>query len=116
MDNGTQAGQGILSVSIKELGVLSSAYMPFLANGGLFVPTPRHYELGDEVFILLNLMEEAERIPVSGTVVWITPPGAQGLRTAGIGIHFSEPGCPARTKIEEYLKELKEPERSSHTL
>ena len=79
---GAQAGgkHGILSLSIKEVGVLYSAYMPFLENGGLFIPTRKQYELGDEVFVLLNLMDEPERIPLAGTVVWITPPNAQGNR------------------------------------
>ena len=30
------------------------------------------YRLGDEVFMLLNLMDEAEKLPVAGKVVWIT--------------------------------------------
>ena len=76
---------GILSLAIKDKAVLYAAYMPFVKNGGLFIPTKKDYQLGDEVFMLLNLMEEAEKIPVAGTVVWITPKGAQGARVAGIG-------------------------------
>ncbi|MEE4107737.1 MAG: pilus assembly protein PilZ, partial [Halieaceae bacterium] len=30
--------QGILSLTIKDKAVLYSAYMPFIRNGGLFVP------------------------------------------------------------------------------
>ena len=33
------AGSGILQLSIKDKAVLHAAYMPFLENGGLFVPT-----------------------------------------------------------------------------
>ncbi len=47
---------GILSISIKDLAVLYSAYMPFIENGGLFIPSRKPYEIGDEVFILLGLM------------------------------------------------------------
>ena len=68
---------GILSLSIKEVGVLYSAYMPFVENGGLFIPTNSSYKLGDEVFMLLNVMGEEEKIPVAGRVIWITPKGAQ---------------------------------------
>ena len=50
----SEGKHGILSISIKEVGVLYSAYMPFLENGGLFIPTRKQYELGDEVFVLLN--------------------------------------------------------------
>ena len=63
--------------------------MPFLSNGGLFVPTNKAYDIGDEVFMLLTLMDEPEKIPIAGKVVWVTPRGAQGNRTAGIGVQFS---------------------------
>ena len=61
--------QGILSLTIKDRAVLYAAYMPFVRNGGLFVPTNKRYELGEEVFILLALMDEPEKIPINGTVV-----------------------------------------------
>jgi type IV pilus assembly protein PilZ len=40
--------------------------------------------------MLLNLMGEDEKLPVAGKVIWVTPKGAQGKRTAGIGVQFSE--------------------------
>ena len=48
--------QGILSLTIKDRAVLYAAYMPFARHGGLFVPSNKKYELGEEVFILLALM------------------------------------------------------------
>ena len=71
-----ESKQGILSLTIKDRAVLYAAYMPFVRNGGLFVPTNKRYELGEEVFILLALMDEPEKIPINGKVVWITPKGA----------------------------------------
>lgn len=65
--------QGILSLTIKDRTVLYAAYMPFVRHGGLFVPTNKKYELGEEVFILLALMDEPEKIPINGKVVWVTP-------------------------------------------
>ena len=94
---------GILSLTIKDKAVLYSAYMPFLNNGGLFVPTNKSYAIGDEVFMLLTLMDEAEKIPIAGKVVWVTPRGAQGNRTAGIGVQFSEQDADANAKIENHL-------------
>ena len=61
--------QGILTVSIKDKSALYAAYMPFVINGGLFIPTNRDYEMGQEVFLLLNLMEETERIPIVGKIL-----------------------------------------------
>jgi hypothetical protein len=64
--------------------------MPFVKNGGLFMPTNKPYRLGDDVFMLLSFMDDPEKLPVAGRVVWISPRGAQGNRTAGIGVQFSD--------------------------
>jgi type IV pilus assembly protein PilZ len=80
---------GILTLNIKDKSALYISYMPFIKNGGLFIPTNKEYRLGDEVFILLTLMESAERLPVAGKVVWLTPRAAQGKRQQGIGVQFS---------------------------
>jgi len=113
----TSARQGILSLSIKEKNALYAAYMPFVENGGLFIPTNRSYQMGQEVFMLLNLMEETERLPIAGKVIWITPVGAEGYRTAGVGVQFSDQdGGQARNKIETYLAGALESDRATHTM
>ncbi|MDB3900250.1 PilZ domain-containing protein [Luminiphilus sp.] len=108
--------QGILSLTIKDRTVLYAAYMPFLRNGGLFIPTNKRFALGEEVFVLLALMDEAEKIPINGTVVWVTPKGAQGNRQAGIGVQFSEEDFAAATKIEEHLGTGLVSDRPTHTM
>lgn len=110
--------QGILSLAIKDKGALYLAYMPFVRGGGLFVPTTRPYQLGDEVFILLTLMDEKDRLPVAGRVVWVTPQGAQGNRAAGIGVQFNEgsDGEAVRTKIETMLAGTLNSDRNTHTM
>ena len=113
---GGGARNGILSLTIKDKAVLYAAYMPFLKNGGLFIPTGKSYKLGDEVFMLLNLMEEPEKIPVAGKVVWVTPKGAQGNRAAGIGVQFSDQDNTAANKIENYLAGTLDSDRPTHTL
>lgn len=113
----TKTKQGILSLTIKDKHALYAAYMPFVRNGGLFIPTSRSYELGDEVFMLLSLLEEPERIPVAGRVVWITPKGAEGYRAAGVGIQFSDEDQGAtRNKIETLLAGMIQSERPTHTM
>ena len=99
------ARQGILSLAIKDKASLYAAYMPYLKHGGIFVPTPKRYFLGDEVFLLLTLPESNERLPVAGKVIWVTPPGAQGNRTAGIGVQFADSaeGEAVKGKIEAIL-------------
>lgn len=108
--------QAVLTLAIMDKSVLYGAYMSFLQNGGLFVPTTRAYRLGDEVFILLTLMDEPEKLPVAGRVVWITPEGAQGNRQAGIGVEFSDEDVAINAKIENYLAGSLTSERVTHTL
>ena len=112
----TETKSGILSLTIKDRTVLYAAYMPFLRNGGLFIPTNKRFALGEEVFVLLALMDEAEKIPINGTVVWVTPKGAQGNRQAGIGVQFSEADFAAATKIEEHLGTGLVSDRPTHTM
>lgn len=113
---GGVARNGILSLTIKDKAVLYAAYMPFVQNGGLFIPTNKSYSLGDEVFMLLNLMDEPEKIPVAGKVVWVTPKGAQGNRAAGVGVQFSDQDDTAANKIETYLAGSLESDRPTHTM
>lgn len=109
--------QGILSLTIRDKSALYAAYMPFVKNGGLFIPTAKSYTLGDEVFMLLTLMEEKEKMPIAGRIVWITPKGAQGNRTAGIGVQFSElDKGQTKNKIENYLAAALKSERQTHTM
>jgi type IV pilus assembly protein PilZ len=115
-EEGSKGRQGILSLTIKDKAVLYAAYMPFVTNGGLFVPTNKSYEIGDEVFMLLTLMDEPEKIPIAGKVVWVTPKGAQGNRTAGIGVQFSEQDAAANSKIQDHLAGTLSSDRPTHTM
>jgi len=108
---------GLLTLTIKDKSALYLAYMPFVENGGLFIPTNSSYQLGDEVFMLLSLMGEGEKIPVAGRVIWITPKGAQGKRTAGIGVQFSEQDQGnTQKKIETYLAGALNGDKATHTI
>ena len=109
---------GVLSLNIREKAALYAAYMPFLKGGGIFIPTSREYRLGEEVFMLLSLMDDPNRIAVQGKVVWITPEGVQGNRTQGIGVQFTqdETGASAKSTIEKLLGELLASPRPTHTL
>jgi len=118
METGSLGGQQrILSFAIRDKNALYQAFMPFVENGGLFIPTTKRYQLGDEIFLLLQLMDEPERIPVAARVIWVTPPGAEGNRVVGVGVQFSEHDKgTARRKIEEYLAGMLNGERPTHTM
>lgn len=107
----------IINLAIKDKQALYAAYMPFLRHGGLFVPTTQEYGLGDEVFMVIDLMEGKEQLAVAGNVVWMTPRGASNKRAAGIGVQFSDQDQGnAQKKIETYLAGALQSDRRTHTL
>jgi type IV pilus assembly protein PilZ len=108
-------GQEILSLTIRDTSSLYTAYMPFIKNGGLFIPTTKHYRLGDEVFLVLSLMDAKEKLPVAGKVVWITPPSAVGNRSMSLKRTPIPAVGATRGKIETLLANLLKSGRQTHT-
>lgn len=114
----TGVQQGILSLTVKDKAALYNAYMSYVKHGGIFVPTTKRYFLGAEVFLLLTLPESSERLPVPGKVIWVTPPGAQGNRVAGVGVQFADSpeGESVKGKIETLLAGTLNAEKPTHTM
>ncbi len=112
------ARPSVLSLNIKEKAALYAAWMPYLKQGGIFVPTGRPYAIGDDVYLLLSLMDDPAKFPVAGKVAWITPQGAHNNKAQGIGVHFAddEGGRVARRRIEEILGPAIKSSRTSHTV
>jgi type IV pilus assembly protein PilZ len=107
--------KNVIELKLTDRERLYQAYIPSIRNGALFVQTEQAYRLGDEVSLWLTLMDEAEEIQVAGTVVWITPTGAQ--RPAGIGIKFqSTDKGMTRKKIETHLATLLNADKPTHTM
>ena len=108
----------VLQLALKEKGALYAAYIPMLAEGGIFVATQREFGLGDDVYVLLQLPDGPERYPVAGKVAWVTPPKASGNRTQGIGVHFPKDSKSAelKAKIEVILGSSLASDRGTQTI
>ena len=108
----------VLSLPIKEKAALYAAYMPFLANGGIFVPTNKPYKIGDEIYLILTLLDDPTKYPIAGKIAWITPAGANNNKAQGIGVHFSsdESGQRVKLRIEELLGAALRSTRATHPL
>jgi type IV pilus assembly protein PilZ len=78
----------ILNYVIKDPVELNLSYMPFVKEGGLFVPTSEHFSLGDQVVVDLQLPSKKEILKITGKVVWISPRNALHYVLPGIGIQF----------------------------
>ncbi|CAJ0687722.1 hypothetical protein LMG19089_00196 [Ralstonia edaphis] len=115
--SGAPTRPGIVSLAIKDEAGLHAAYMPFLKNGGIFVPTQRPYRIGEEVFLVLSLLDRPQKYQVAGKVAWITPVGTPA-KTPGIGVHFGEDEqCRVlRRVIEEVLGKQINSQRPTQTL
>ena len=108
---------GVFFLNMQDKYELFNIYMPFIKGGALFVHTDKTYKLGDEVFLLVKLIDETEKYPIAGKVVWITPSCAQGGRAPGVGVQFvGTEGEEVRAKIETYLAGMQHSDRHTETM
>jgi type IV pilus assembly protein PilZ len=107
--------QPVLNIVFRDRDTLYASYMPFLGNGGLFIPTDRPYEIGDMVSLLIQLPDEVEPQAASGRVVWLNPRATAG-RPAGIGVHFDKQVNSLSKRIEVLLASLLKSERPTYTM
>lgn len=99
------ARPSVIQLVFREKGALYAAYVSVFSDGGLFVPSTREYQLGDDIYLLLSLPGDPQRYPVAGKVGWITPPNTSGGRTQGVGVRFPNDDKTRllKMKIEEIL-------------
>jgi type IV pilus assembly protein PilZ len=116
--DGAIARPAVIQLAIREKGALYAAYIPLFSEGGIFVPTAREYRLGMDVYLLLTLPDDPQRYPLAGKVAWITPAGASGGRTQGIGIRFpaDDKSRQLKARIEEILGAHLASDRSTQTV
>ena len=102
---GGPARPSVIQLVFREKGALYAAYVPLFADGGLFVPSTRDYQLGDDIYLLLSLPGDPQRYPVAGKVGWITPANTSGGRTQGVGVRFpsDDKSRQLKIRIEEIL-------------
>lgn len=94
---------GILTVDISDENLLYQHYMSFVEGGGLFVPTKKNYELGDDIFFLLSIYLRPEPIPMTGKVVWVTHKGSGSFKQEGVGVQLGEEQAELKVDIEQAL-------------
>lgn len=111
------ARPSVISLAIREKAALYAAYMPFVQGGGIFVPTNRAANLGDDLYLIVTLLDDSTKFAVPGKVVWMTPPGSTG-RQQGLGIQLArnDAGHQVRAKIEELIGGALRSSRPTHTL
>jgi type IV pilus assembly protein PilZ len=90
--------------------------MPFVAGGGLFIPSNQTVKLGDEVFVLTTLPEQSQKIPLTGKVIWVSQK-QNGIKPQGFGIQLSgDKGIFFKNEAERLTTGLKSAGRRSYTM
>lgn len=107
---------GIQYLFIDNKEELYKSFMPFITYGGLFIPTSCSYQLGEEIHVLLTLLEDENKIPITGKVIWITPKAAQGIRVPGVGIQLTADDDDLVKKIQSLLASVSSNSRRTHTI
>ena len=109
---------GVFTLVIRSKAALYAAWMPLLKGGGIFIPSNRAHALGEEVLILLSLLDDPNKIPLQGNVAWINPAHSAGNRPQGIGVQLqdNEVGKELRKKVEGLLAGALQSSRPTHTI
>lgn len=109
---------GVFTLVIRSKAALYAAWMPLLKGGGIFLPSNRTHVLGEEVLILLSLLDDPNKIPLQGHVAWINPAHAAGNRPQGIGVQLldGEVARDLKKKVEGLLAGALQSSRPTHTI
>ena len=114
----TSQRPGVFTLVIRSKASLYAAWIPLLKGGGIFLPSTRSHTLGEEVLILLSLLDDPNKIPLHGAVAWINPAHGTGNRPQGIGVqlHDSEASRELRKRVEGLLAGALQSSRPTHTI
>jgi len=109
---------GVFTLVIRSKAALYAAWIPLLKGGGIFLPSTKSHSLGEEILILLSLLDDPNKIPLQGNVAWINPAHTTGNRPQGIGVQLQdgEAGRELKKRVEGLLAGALQSSRPTHTL
>lgn len=108
----------MITLKIQDRTLLYSSYIKFFKTGGIFVSTKDTFTMGEEVLLVLEIMEHSEKFPLRTHVAWLSAPNSTTIHPKGIGLAFGtdEVGQKAKTVIETNLAGLLDNPRPTYTL
>ncbi|MBH5329289.1 PilZ domain-containing protein [Eikenella sp. S3360] len=113
-----QAPGRMMSVSLKDKATAYYSYMPFLEHGGIFVPTNDQFTMGEEVLLILELLDQPEKHFLRTRVVWINLSRTTNGQPQGVGLAFGDDETAIKCKnyIEDQLPGLLHTDRATYTM
>lgn len=107
----------IIPIRFGNLDQLYKSYMPFLKNGGLFLPTNVTFSMGQSLMLVIQLPDIKEKFQVLGSVIWVTPENADNHRKCGVGMEFTDSaGISLGHRIMGLLSDRKDSDTPTYTL
>jgi type IV pilus assembly protein PilZ len=113
----SETEQATLTHRFETLKALNNAYMSFVRDGGIFIPTQEIHHLGDNITLTLTLPENNQTFAFTGEVIWVAPKLSTNNNHAGIGVQCNEDEGEAFRKASlELLSDFKDENAISDTL
>ncbi|HLB55746.1 MAG TPA: PilZ domain-containing protein [Coxiellaceae bacterium] len=106
-----------LTHHFTTVNALKEAFMPFVQDSGIFIPTDATFHLGDKIKVTVTLPENKQTFMLEGEVIWITP---QSMHVPnhhpGIGVQCStDEGEAFRNAVQQLLSGMKEKDGVENT-
>lgn len=107
----------MMALNLQDKTTIYNCYMPFLENGGLFVPTDDVFSLGEDILLAVEITDHP-KLYLPTKVAWINPARTSANRPKGIGLAFSSHENCQQTKaiIEGELGNALRSDRATFTL
>jgi type IV pilus assembly protein PilZ len=107
-----------LSYRFESLSALKNAFMPFVRDCGIFIPTNDVFHLSDMVKVTITLPEDKQTYTFSGEIIWITPKSIHSShRHPGIGVQCSgDEGEACKKAVQTLLIDVKEDVAGTETI
>ena len=107
------------SITITDKKELYRCYMPFIKNGGLFIPFneevgPNQVSPGQNILIIFSMLENRAKTPINGKVVWISKGGIQ--KGYGVTLGDSPPMKALKENIEISIVDMVRKKEPTYTI
>jgi type IV pilus assembly protein PilZ len=107
------------TVVINDKKELYKCYMSFIKGGGLFIPfnedvSPTKIFPGQKVFVVFSMLENKQKTPINGKVIWINRSGSN--RGYGIALGDNLPMKALKDNIETHIADLMAKKEPNYTL
>lgn len=99
-----------ITYQFANLQALNNAFMSFVRDGGIFIPTENEFHLGERVIATITLPESGETYEFTGEIIWITPKSTQSsIHKPGIGVQCEgDEGSAFNKAVQTLLANIKE--------